>query len=248
MIAENWVHTDESEDVAGSIRHVLRVASFVDQDAQTWKWAALALHSALQGACVCHLTTSASPVGAVTERNAGEWLSFFEEHRSNPNARPPKTYLMALPDLLKAVRKPHSAGDRSNATGVAIDTAELKWLVRFHNEVRNQFVHFEPMGWSLEVSGIPQIGIIVARVIGDILEMGYAFRHQDSQRREKLRRDLQELASCQWCGEAKKSGCLAFFSSRLLPYTPIGRDKAAQEVASPPNRQRRCSAQGHGPR
>lgn len=171
-MADNWIHTDEVEDVVGSIRHVIRAAEFVDEDAQAWKWVVLALHSALQGACVCHLTGTAAPIGAVTERNTNEWLTYLEESRNNPNAKPPKAYLMVLPDLLKAVRRPHSAGDRSNTSGVVINDAELDWLKRFHDGVRNQYTHFEPMGW--------------------------AFRHQDVTQREELRRSLNTLTSINW--------------------------------------------------
>jgi hypothetical protein len=197
-MAENWIRTDEADDVAGSIRHAIRVAQFVGEDPLAWKWVVMALHSALQGACVCHLTTTAAPVGAVTNRNADEWLVYFEDSRTDPNAKPPKTHLMGLPDLLTAVGKPHSAGDRSNAAGVAISESELRWLRRFHKDIRNQFVHFEPMGWSIEVSGIPEIAKLVARIIGEILRIGWAFRHQDLAQREEMERSLQTLALIEW--------------------------------------------------
>jgi hypothetical protein len=158
----------------------------------------MALHSALQGACVCHLTTTAAPVGAVTRRNTGEWLAYFENSRTNPNTKPPKTHLMGLPDLLTAVRKPYSAGDRSNAAGVAITESELCWLRRFHKDIRNQFVHFEPMGWSIEVSGIPEIAKLVARIIEEIFRIGWAFRHQDFAQREGMQRSLHTLALIEW--------------------------------------------------
>lgn len=195
-----WVQTDEAEDVAGSLRHALRCVNYVADDPQAWKWAALALHSALQGACVCHLTTSFVPVGAVTERNAADWISYAEQSRTNPNAKPPRTQLMALPDLLKAVRKPNSAGDRRNDAGIAISDTELLWLRRFHDTVRNQFMHFEPMGWSLEVSGIPEIGVVVARIVGEILALGYGFRHRDRAWREALAGDLARLSTPGWIG------------------------------------------------
>lgn len=197
-MTENWIRMDEAEDVAGSIRHVIRASQFVEEDSGAWKWVAMALHSALQGACVCHLTTTTAPVGAVTERNAGEWLTYFEDSRTNPNAKPPNTYLMGLPDLLKAVRKPSSAGDGSNVAGVAISESELNWLHRFHKEIRNQFAHFKPMGWSIEVSGLPEIAKLVARIIGDILGMGWAFRHQVSAQREELQRSLHTLETIKW--------------------------------------------------
>jgi hypothetical protein len=197
-MAENWIRMDEAEDVAGSIRHVIRAAQVVGDDPLAWKWVVLALHSALQGACVCHLTTTAAPVGAVTDRNAGEWLAYFEDSRTNPKAKPPKTHLMGLPDLLAAVREPHSAGDRSNTAGVVISESELNWLRRFHRDIRNQFAHFEPMGWSIEVSGIPEIAKLAARIIGDILQIGWAFRHQDDAQREEMQRSLYTMALIEW--------------------------------------------------
>lgn len=197
-MVQNWVRMDEAEDVAGSIRQVLRAATFVNAVSQTWKWVVLALHSALQGACVCHLTTTMAPVGAVTERNAGEWLTYFEASHTNPNLRPPKTHLMGLPDLLLAVRQPNSAGDSSYPDGVEISDSELYWLGHLHKNMRNQFVHFEPMGWSIEVSGTPEIAKVVARIIGEILQIGWAFRHQDPAQREELQRNLQALASIEW--------------------------------------------------
>ena len=198
QVTDSWIQTDEAEDVAGSLRHVIRVAEYVEKDAQAWKWVVLALHSALQGACVCHLTTAAVPIGAVTERNAVEWSNYFEELRTNPNAKLPKTYLMALPDLLKAVRKPLSAGDGRNSAGIAISDAEFDWLKRFHDSVRNQFTHFKPMGWSVEVSGIPDIATLISRIIGEILEMGWAFRHQDVAQREELKCSLSKLTGPIW--------------------------------------------------
>lgn len=197
-MAEDWIRTDEAKDVAGSIRHVIRAAQFVAEDPLAWKWVVMALHSALQGACVCHLTTTAAPVGAVTERNANEWLTYFEASRSDANAKPPKTQLMGLPDLLRAVRRPSSAGDGSDVAGVAISESELNWLLRFHKEIRNQFAHFEPMGWSIEVSGVPEIAKLVARIIEDILRIGWAFRHQDSAQREDMQRSLHTLKSIEW--------------------------------------------------
>ena len=187
---EQWIGTDEGEDVAGSIRHAVRCFRAAAQDDQEWKWAALSLHSALQGTCVCHLVTTASPVGAVTDRNAGEWLQYFEALRSNPSAPSPQTYLMTLPDLLKKVRKPYSAGDSSNNDGINVSDQELAWLRRFHETVRNQFIHFEPMGWSLEVGGLRDLARLIARIIIEVLNVGWAFRHKDQAWQRELAANL----------------------------------------------------------
>ncbi|HEV7340152.1 MAG TPA: hypothetical protein VGN68_00815 [Sphingopyxis sp.] len=190
----NWISTDEASDVFASVRHAIRVASFVAEDPLAWKWIALALHSALQGACVCHLTTTQTPIGAVTKRNAAEWLRYDEERRSNSDARRPQTYLMNLPSLLKAIRKPRSAGDGSNESGVLVSELELEWLCSFHETIRNQFTHFAPMGWSVEVSGIPELGKLIGRIIGDIVDMHWGFRHVRIQELRLFRCDIDKLA------------------------------------------------------
>ncbi|HEU0161878.1 MAG TPA: hypothetical protein VFQ69_05710 [Rhizomicrobium sp.] len=196
MVAdEAWIRVDEAEDVAASVRHVLHSLALTTKDQQAWKWVLLALHSALQGACVCHLTTTASPVGALTEKNTVEWLVYFEASRTDSNVSAPKTYLLNFPDLLKAIRKPKSAGDGSDLSAVQISDSELEWLKRFHSRIRNQFIRFEPTGWSIEVSGIPAMTKLAARIIKDILDIGWAFRHKDKAWRDELQANLVRLSS-----------------------------------------------------
>ena len=197
MEKEFWLRTDEGEDVAASLRHAVRSFTFVIADDQAWKWVALSLHSALQGACVCHLVTTANPVGAVTRKNAAEWLVYFDATITDPKAASPKTHLMTLPDLLKAIRQPYSAGDRSNSSGIRLSEKELKWLRRFHDDVRNQFTHFEPMGWSIEVSGFPGLAKLIARLVGEIASVGWAFRHKDADWMQELRNSSKALSTIQ---------------------------------------------------
>jgi len=164
-------------------------------DPHSWKWVVVSLHSALQGACVCHLTTTAHPVGALTEANTREWLDYFENSRTDPSTEAPTTYLKSLPGLLKAVRKPNSSGDGSQGSGIEISDQELQWLKRIHDDVRNQFVHFRPKSWSIDVSGIPELCRLIARIVESILNAGWAFRHLEDVDRAKLRSDLGQFAS-----------------------------------------------------
>jgi hypothetical protein len=191
----NWINTDEAEDVAASVRHVLRCWTMISDDDQAWKWVALALHSALQGACVNHLVSTASPLGIVTKRNTEEWTAYFEASRTDPEVAPPETYLLTLPELLKAVRKPGSVGGVGDPAAVVITDKELSWLRRFNDDLRNQFVHFEPRGWSIEVSGMPALAALVARIVGAILDRGWAFRHKAADWRDALRRDLAAMSA-----------------------------------------------------
>ncbi len=193
-LASKWIKTDETQDVAGSIRHALRGFDTVDFDPQAWKWIFLALHSALQGACVCHLVKTASPLGVVKEKNEKEWYKYFDSLNSDSPIMQPKTDLMALPELIKAVRKPNSSGGLSGEQ-ISITHSELAWLTRLHTEFRNQFVHFSPIGWTIEISGIPNFARLTASIITQILDHGWAFRHMNVDEREQLAKNLKILAS-----------------------------------------------------
>lgn len=133
----------------------------------------------------------------MTKSNAGEWLAYGASIRTDPTAKPPETYLMNLPDLLKAVRKPHSAGDRSNASGIVLSNSEFEWLKRFHDDLRNQFTHFKPMALSIEVSGLPELAKLVGRLISDITNVGWAFRNKDVAWKSGLAETLKSLRDLQ---------------------------------------------------
>lgn len=194
-MVEKWLRTDEAEDVAASVRHALRCWSALKDDEQIWKWIALALHSSLQGACVCHLVTTFSPIGAVSRENAAEWMEYWRARDADPLAHPPKTYLLNLPGLIRLVRRNDTIGSgQSGVEGIKITKSELKWILKFHNTIRNQFVHFEPQGWAIELSGMPDIAKLVSRLITEILDAGWAFRHKNDDWKTALRASLNDLA------------------------------------------------------
>jgi hypothetical protein len=66
-------------------------------------------------------------------------------------------------------------------------------LKRIHGEIRNQFVHFSPQGWSIDVGGVPELASLIARLITQILNMGWAFRHKDDAWKAALSNDLKRL-------------------------------------------------------
>lgn len=109
--------------------------------------------------------------------------------------------MLALPDLLKSIRKPNSVGSGENQQGIFISDKEINWLKNLHDKVRNEFVHFSISGWSLEISGISDFANVVACIIGNILDAGWAFRDTEDCWRNELRSNLAELSSFGTRGE-----------------------------------------------
>ena len=189
MQNDNYLRTDEYDDVLGSIRHAIVCSRLVENDPQAYKWGILALHSALQGACVCHLVGSTAPLGVVY--NEQEWIDYLNNRDEN---KPPKTKLKSLPELLNALRN----SDTSKNGKIEISKKEYDRLKYFHDKIRNQFVHFEPQGWSLEISGLPDFARLIAKIIKEIHSKRYAFRHLHDDEQTYLINNLEELKKATW--------------------------------------------------
>ncbi len=82
--------------------------------------------------------------------------------------------------------------------GAAVDRNQ-RWRVQlaaqFHDEIRNQLVHFEPIGWSIEVSGVPGLAKLAARIVADVQDAGWGFRQKDLAWQTALRAELEKLAA-----------------------------------------------------
>lgn len=208
MTDEILYQTDEAKDVVGSIRHAVRCTSFIQDDPHAWKWYFLALHSALQGACVCHLATTQGPLGTLNEKGTKEWLTYYEQWTKKNETgagnvnRPQKNWTMAFPDLLDAIERSETHGIR-NHHPIYLDKNEKKWLKRLHSEFRNEFIHFKPIWWTIEVSGLPKFGQVVGRIVKDIHDAGWAFRHVDLGERSTMVDELEFLISATWFSSLK---------------------------------------------
>lgn len=126
----------------------------VHEKLQEWKWVILAAHSALQGTLVCVLSGSSGLV-CLTDSSASKVLKWIEESRSNQNLKAPVERVAELPVLLQ---RSHDANFMSEFGGEPVppDAEVDADILQLHN-LRNQFTHFRPALWSIEVTGLPRI-------------------------------------------------------------------------------------------
>ncbi|HEY9038310.1 MAG TPA: hypothetical protein VIN05_05115 [Roseovarius sp.] len=180
---ERYLDTDEQHDVMLSLAEVLHQLERVAAgDVHCWKWAVIALASAVNGALVCNLTGTMQ-VGAFKEDNAK--LKIAASQKDSTIEQPEKPFLARPTELLKrAVR----ANQRiENAGGILkINAAQKKAFNKlFH--FRNSFIHFEPLGWTIETSGMSEIFERVLEIVGQVIDDGWAFRHLNDHDRQRLR-------------------------------------------------------------
>ena len=194
-----YLRTDEHLEFIDALNTSAYFSKEVLNNTYAMKWLILALHASLQGACVCALRGyDTSGVSVLSNASRKEWLNWFEESRDNGDLPAPEFEKLAdLKTLYKRVTK----------------TSELRHPFTFHqdskinfdvkrlNSLRNNFIHFVPKGWSIELSGMPRIVSSVTEVIEHlVIRHPSAPHHLTDDNRNQVGQSLQDIRNniAQW--------------------------------------------------
>ena len=153
----NWLKTDEYKEITYTLEILEYYTSKVKDDIYFWKWAILALHSALQGFMVIGLKDSAG-LNILKDDIAEEWLQAYREGGQFPIEK-----LDTFLNLYKKIKSNRMLMYFHSKKFVPEGTQGQS--IKKLNILRNDFMHFIPKGWSLEVSGLPIICMDCIQII-----------------------------------------------------------------------------------
>lgn len=141
---EFYLRTDTQTDVVESIDMVKEMSIAVRDDPQKWKWLIIAIHSAVQGLMVLCLEKGN---GLLTQhpRTAKKWLEAYRSDKDFPDQR--------LDFFLSLYKKTKSPDTHRYYRESAFDAdARNDEAMERLNELRNEFIHYNPKGWSIEIA------------------------------------------------------------------------------------------------
>lgn len=147
----NWFKTDEIEEAVSALETLARWSKNLASDISYWKWVILATHNAAQGFMVLSLRGT-DRLLPLKDKIAHKWL---EAHINGTDY--PVEELDNFLNLYKKIQ--------SDSMHFFVDSKKLKASesqsksIRRLNSLRNDFIHFLPQSWSIEVSGLPRICI-----------------------------------------------------------------------------------------
>ena len=144
-----YLRTDEAEEAVSSLESTAEFLRAVRTDRYRWKWVILALHAAAQGFMVLALR-GGNGLLALRDDVAEKWLDAYYNEKPYPEER-----LDSFLNLYKKVKSDRAKilGNSRPYSPVGTEGRSIKKL----NELRDEFIHFTPKGWSLELSGLPRI-------------------------------------------------------------------------------------------
>ena len=182
MSIPDYFEFDPIENVRCAINLCVDLAQKIEEQPTFLKWLVIATHDMLQGAMVCALSGSDN-AGALKKNLKKKLRRWYLERRQNPDAPYPdlgKAPLADFKELLKRAQKKERSGS-GTVEPLTLDEKEKEHLDYLH-KLRNTFVHFENMSWSIECGGMPQILIVAldateclmkerqVRVEGDVMK------------------------------------------------------------------------------
>jgi len=148
-IVTHYLRTDEAEEAISAIEMVSESVAGAKADIYRWKWALIALHSAVQGFMVLALRGS-NGLAVLKDDVAAAWLDAHDKNLLLPEER-----LDNYENLYKKAK-----GDRMLIYGHSkrfVPSGSQGGSINKLKDLRDDFIHFVPKGWSLEISGLPRI-------------------------------------------------------------------------------------------
>lgn len=172
-----YLRTDEEVETANAMQMAAQFATKLPEDLQMWRWVIIALHSAAQGVMVLSLRHG-NGLLALSDESYSAWMTAYEK-----NENPPPEKLDSYLNLYKKVKHKEwgQIGGNQRFVPKGSEGGDIKRL----NSLRNQFIHFTPKGWSLEVDGLPSIALATAHLISFLaLETANIFWHSQEAREQ----------------------------------------------------------------
>lgn len=145
-----YLRTDEESEAVEALRMATDMLIQVPDSPSHWRWVIVALHNSVQGFMVLSLRHG-NGLLALSSKSFQEWMDAYE----NDKPFPKKEKLDSYSGLYKKVKSEDAgqAGGNSRFIPTGTQGRSIKRL----DALRNDFIHFTPKGWSLELDGLPEI-------------------------------------------------------------------------------------------
>ena len=147
--SDDYIRFDQFEDVVASVELVASVAPVLDDNPSQWKWMVVGAQSALQGAMACALFDDAEILAPANPKNK-------QAARLAAKLDLPQQLIENRLEKFGVLLKRCIAGNRF-CEPLVLTPQQRKDINRLHREFRNTFIHFAPLGWSIEKATLTRI-------------------------------------------------------------------------------------------
>ena len=180
---QNWLRTDEKENAVDSLEMTAQLLiSLKDTNRSSlWKWISISLFNALYGFCISAIQGTNSDRVKELDKKTGLF----------------KDKLIRFSEALKRTQDDGFMRQYTNSGTLSLTSGQKKSLEKLRKDIRNNFEHFIPKGWSIEISGMPKIVSDVVDVIEFLaFSSGNPLWDQDLNHEQRIRDAIGKIRTC----------------------------------------------------
>ena len=162
---EIWLRLSEEINAIDYLEKVAIFIQFAPVNRNDWKWVIIGLHGALYGFAIaaCRGTDSQSVV-----KKSNRLISFWE--------------------ALERCQDPGHMKMLIHSNHLVLNESQKESINMLKAEFRNEFEHFKPKRWSIEIHGMPKMAIDVLEVIRYLALETNTYVHLNGEDRERVER------------------------------------------------------------
>jgi len=144
---ENWFRISEQDNIFDNLNKTLYFFKKARKDNSFWKWVIVAFHSALYGSMLLALRrTDLSNI----------WEREIRDTKNHINIK--KSRLISFFKAFEWIQDDQRMQKYVKSKSFKLVDQNLKdSIVSLNNEFRNQFLHYKPLGWSIEKEALREV-------------------------------------------------------------------------------------------
>jgi hypothetical protein len=165
-IKGKWLRLTEERNALDYLRQAYFHICRTESNIMAWKWVVICLHGALYGFAICAIKgTYSGNVTYKTPKGIQKLISFNE--------------------ALKRCQDQNCMRFAGNNYTLQLSDSQRESILILKKEFRDNFEHYIPKGWSIEVHGFPEIAIDILDIVRILaLESINRIHLKKSERRE----------------------------------------------------------------
>lgn len=185
--SKEMLRTDTTKEAFKSLEKLDETLLLATSDVYQWKWAIIILHNCMQAFMVLVLEGT-NQIDVV--KNRDKYANCLYKLSQNIEMDAEMKKILSDTQLDFFLKLYSKIKDSSNTQqlwndSLFVATEEQDDAMELLNDYRNQFIHFLPCSWGIELSGLTYIFISVMSVIQFMIRNGnFMYKFEDEEKRQ----------------------------------------------------------------
>ncbi len=190
---EHYLRIDEKENAVDSLQKATEFLKNTKNSQLYWKWFIVATHHAVYHFMLLALqNTDLSGIWKEQPKKGLPKLVDYGLSRKVVDTNNSENQLVNFTEAFMRIQKPDRMGRYVNTKPFVADTKHKEAATYLNTILRDNFVHFSPKGWSIEISFIIEAVSPMLEVV-EFLVLNSGRLFMDEQQRNSIQSDIAQI-------------------------------------------------------